>query len=566
MQIQTNINALFAQRTNARNQGSLSTSLQRLSSGLRVNSAKDDAAGLAISERMTSQIKGLTVASRNTNDGVSMLQTAEGALAESVNMLQRMRELAVQASNTAVYTASDRKKMQDEIKELSAEIDRIAKTTEFNGIKILNGKGKAGAMDPDSKVMDALKRSWLESAETTISRYYGIEASGGKMTVKLAYTTADGSDGVNGTLAFVSSVGGSKDVTLTVDMADFQNPSLPNGGSAWLYSDRVITHEYSHAVVANRIGSQSISVPTWFNEGTAELSHGADERVKGDGGVAAVMGQDITAWGGASADYSKAYLAARYIHLKAGGYNPDNPEKSGLGQVLNLMGEGNSFINALNAAMGTSYADEAAFFTDFDANGQTYLEANGLDLNNADTGAIGGADAENGTSYRGSTTAETTAPDINRLQDNPTNFYVVMPKAIDYNDGGTTNSFAVQVGDSENDVIRIGTVSAGVDSLGIRDLNLVDYPQGAIGTIDTAIDFLSKQRARLGAEMSRMESAININAVNIENMSSARSRILDADYARETSEMTRATIINQASLAMIAQAQAAPNLVLSLLS
>lgn len=565
MQIQTNINALFAQRMNSRNQGSLSTSLQRLSSGLRVNSAKDDAAGLAISERMTSQIRGLTVASRNANDGISMLQTAEGALQETTNMLQRMRELAVQASNTGVYSSSERRQLQAEINELTAEIDRIAKSTQYNGIEILNGKGKAGAMDPDSKAMDALNRSWLQSAETTISRYYGIEASGGTMTVTLARTAAEGSDGVNGTLAFVGTALGSKNVTLTMDMADFENPSLPNGGSAWLYNDRVIAHEMVHAVIGNRIGSLGTAVPTWFNEGAAELIHGADERVVGDGGVGAVMGQNITAWGGASADYSKAYLAARYIHLNAGGYDPDNASGSGIGQVINAMAEGSTFIDALNNAMGTNYANEAAFFTDFDANGQAYLQANGLDLTNKDTGAIGGADAENGTSYRGKTTAESTAPDINHLQDNPTNFRVIMPKEIDYNDGGTTNSFAIQVGDNEDDVIRIGTVSAGVDSLGIGDIDLVDYPQNAMGIIDTAIEFISKQRARLGAEMSRMESAMGINSINVENISAARSRIVDADYALETSEMTRSMIINQASLAMVSQAQAAPSLVLSLL-
>jgi flagellin len=136
--INTNINSLNAQRNLGMNAGSLATSMQRLSSGLRVNSAKDDAAGLAISERMNTQIRGATVAARNANDGISLAQTAEGALGKVSDILQRMRELAVQASNATNSTA-DRKALQAEVKQLADEVDRVAKQTSFNGQKILDG-------------------------------------------------------------------------------------------------------------------------------------------------------------------------------------------------------------------------------------------------------------------------------------------------------------------------------------------------------------------------------------------------------------------------------------------
>jgi flagellin len=136
--INTNINSLNAQRNLGSSQGSLATSMQRLSSGLRVNSAKDDAAGLAISERMNTQIKGNTVAARNSNDGISLAQTAEGALGKVGDMLQRMRELAVQAGNATNSTA-DRKALQAEVSQLIDEVDRVAKQTSFNGAKILDG-------------------------------------------------------------------------------------------------------------------------------------------------------------------------------------------------------------------------------------------------------------------------------------------------------------------------------------------------------------------------------------------------------------------------------------------
>ena len=136
--INTNVMSLNAQRNLTGSQSALQTSLQRLSSGLRINSAKDDAAGLAISERMTGQVRGMNQAIRNANDGISMMQTAEGALAEATNMLQRVRELAVQSSN-ATNSAMDRKALQAEVSQLVSELDRMAQTTEFNGMKLLDG-------------------------------------------------------------------------------------------------------------------------------------------------------------------------------------------------------------------------------------------------------------------------------------------------------------------------------------------------------------------------------------------------------------------------------------------
>jgi len=139
--INTNISSLNAQRNLTASQGSLATSLQRLSSGLRINSAKDDAAGLAISDRMSSQIRGMNQAVRNANDGVSLAQTAEGALASSGDILQRIRELAVQSSN-ATNSASDRQALQTEVGQLSQELNRVAQTTTFNGQNLLDGKNR----------------------------------------------------------------------------------------------------------------------------------------------------------------------------------------------------------------------------------------------------------------------------------------------------------------------------------------------------------------------------------------------------------------------------------------
>jgi flagellin len=180
--INTNINSLNAQRNLSTSQGSLATSMQRLSSGLRVNSAKDDAAGLAIAERMNTQVRGLTVGARNSNDGISLAQTAEGALGKVGDMLQRMRELAVQAGN-ATNSKADRAALQSEVKQLTDEIDRVAKQTAFNGTKILDGSFsgavfQVGANSGDNITVGAL-------TDTTAS---------GLSKVAYAYNSATGVD------------------------------------------------------------------------------------------------------------------------------------------------------------------------------------------------------------------------------------------------------------------------------------------------------------------------------------------------------------------------------------
>jgi flagellin len=178
--INTNINSLTAQRNLSMSQNSLATSMQRLSSGLRVNSAKDDAAGLAISERMNTQVRGLTVGARNSNDGISLAQTAEGALGKVGDMLQRMRELAVQAGN-ATNSQADRDALQAEVKQLTDEIDRVAKQTSFNGQKIIDGTFsgavfQVGANSGDNITVGKLTDS---SAEGLADIAYAYDATTG---------------------------------------------------------------------------------------------------------------------------------------------------------------------------------------------------------------------------------------------------------------------------------------------------------------------------------------------------------------------------------------------------
>jgi flagellin len=197
--INTNLSSLNSSRLLSSSETNLSRAMERLSSGVRINSARDDAAGLAISERMTSQIRGLNQATRNANDGISMLQTADGALASMTSSLQRIRELSIQAANST-NSASDKKALQEEANQLIQEIERISTTTTFNGDRIFDFTGSSVLGDPDKlAVVYGLQNGWLEQAESQIQEYFGISGDGADMSIELTTFT----DGAGGTAARV---------------------------------------------------------------------------------------------------------------------------------------------------------------------------------------------------------------------------------------------------------------------------------------------------------------------------------------------------------------------------
>jgi len=202
MTINTNVVSINAQRNLGLSGSSLATSMQRLSSGLRVNSAKDDAAGLAISERMSTQVRGLAVASRNANDGISLAQTAEGALGKVGDMLQRMRELAVQSSN-ATNSKSDREALQSELSQLRDEVDRVAKTTTFNGQKLLEGSFTGGVFQVGANSGDNISVGSLGNVKVD-SLGNSSYATGTASSTAISATTADVQVSITGKLGTVT--------------------------------------------------------------------------------------------------------------------------------------------------------------------------------------------------------------------------------------------------------------------------------------------------------------------------------------------------------------------------
>jgi flagellin len=561
--INTNLGSLNAQRNLNASQAKLGTSLQRLSSGLRINSAKDDAAGLAITQRMTTQIRGLNQAVRNANDGVSMLQTAEGALGTVTDSLQRIRELAVQAANGS-NSEQDRRSLQLEVRQLLEEVDRVGTTTTFNGQKIF-GQSDTSVLGNKNQLaaLDALQSGWLTESEKLVQQYYGLQANNNSIRVQLSGFT----DGGSNVLAYVSgSFGGgggtASNITLQIDLTDFSPPSAQ--------LDRVIAHEMTHAVMfaTINVGSMFAGNQQYFLEGTAELIHGGDGRLHGAiggsaAGIAAVMAKVNdwgTTWDGSNGAYAAAYAGMRYLDSEiraAGG--------GGIKDITTYLAADTSrtLDQALANASNGRFSGVANFKSEFQADGAAYIQSmlDDGELTDADTGAIGGANASGGPIR----TAGGVVPDgPSRSGEDQLSGFVEDWEDI-LQGPYVTATQSLQIGSESGQTLDINSVAMNGNALDIMDADVVSDANRVIAKMDRALSYINARRAEIGAQVNRLESAVNNMMTNTESLSASRSRILDADYAEETANLTRTQILQQAGVAIVAQANTAPQLVLQLL-
>ena len=453
MRIQHNIAALNAHRQLGANQMYSAKSLERLSSGYRVNRAADDAAGLAISEKMRGQVRGLNQAVRNSQDGISLIQTAEGALTEVHSILQRIRELSVQARNDT-YTASDRAEITQEAVQLVAEVDRISAQTEFNSKKLLNGE--AG-----TKVTYAHNTN-LSFAQITNS------ASVTAGTKALAITTA-------------------------------ATKATHTGGAVGLADS---------AAKTVTIGGHTIN----FNSGATAA---------------------------ATATNFIAAVNAANIGITAGG------DAAGISLTSNTFGTAGNFVISANAttALTTGLGLTADAVTDRSLTGVNVAgtidgvvgTGSGLTLSNSGL-SVTFTQAANTVAAKGSVTV-------------------------------TKNQMELQIGANKDQNMSVSIASMDATDLGINtiDLSTTTGANNAISTLDTAISSVSTQRAKLGAYQNRLEHTVNNLGAVSENLTAAESRIRDVDMAAEMMEFTKFNILNQASIAMLAQANMQPQSVLQLL-
>lgn len=455
--INTNILSLTAQRNLNTSQSQLQTSIERLSSGLRINSAKDDAAGLAISERFTTQIRGLNQAQRNANDGISFAQTAEGALSTINENLQRIRELAVQSVNDT-NSSSDRQSLNNEVSQLVAEINRVANSTEFNGENILDGS------------LSNLTFQVGANQNQTIS-VSGVDARGSQL----------GAETFTGT-SFLQG-----------DLSGFTNDFEINGESIDLSG---VTTGEGVIDAINLVAADS--GVTAKQDATTSVDAGAYTAPSGTTATVTLNGVDVTIADGAT------------------------------------IAEATDAINAVSSQTGVTASN--------DGTNITLVDESGADIevtDDATTDVFGNADI-------GTTAAV---------------FEAGIVLATDVGDSITTAGTDV----ADLGLGAAGTLSTTSDILTNVDVLTSSNATDAIGTVDFALQQVNGLRAELGAVQSRFENTITNLETTSENLSAARSRIRDADFAAETAALTRAQILQQAGISALSQANAQPQNVLSLL-
>ena len=502
--INTNINSLNAQRHLATNQASLATSMQRLSSGLRINSAKDDAAGLAISTRFTTQINGLNQAARNANDGISLSQTAEGALGEVTNNLQRIRELAVQSANST-NSASDRAALDQEVQQRIAEIDRVATQTSFNGQKILDGTFGNATFQVGANVGETISVGLSTSMRATAIGQIASATSATEVTV--ANLTGTG--------------------TIQVGSAAAKTVGLATQGSA---VGQTVGSAYSKAVAINAAGVSGLTVLATNNvefgiaatTGTAATPDTYSLRING---------QDIFATYDQNAN---GVLTAQQIT------DAINVQSSNTGVTATLTGAN----LRLTASDGRDIAIAQAF--------------GGAAAGGISAGA-GGSSTVNGVVYRdGTLTATLTDAAANSVVAGAVNGGTLTLTATE-NIIGTGDGAIMGFASAGYTIAKDTTTIASVNVLTVSGAN------NTLNRVDSALTSVSSLRSTFGAIQNRFDSVIATLSATSENLTASRSRVQDADFASETANLSRSQILQQAGTAMVAQANQLPQGVLALL-
>jgi flagellin len=677
--INTNVQSLFAQRQLNRTSNQLQTSLERLSSGLRINSAKDDAAGLAIASRFSAQIRGLDQAARNANDGISLAQTAESALDQMTNNLQRLRELSVQAANGSL-SSSDRASLNEEAQQLVAEIDRVSESTQFNGVSLLDGSAQNLSLQIGSNAFQTVEFS-IDSARTdrlgvmqttslsamfengdatataamqqgdlvlngvvvgaslasydssssvdqdqsaiakagainAVSDQTGVSAQvntnlleGSSMTTS---STTSGNISLNGVTIALSTLSGDEAATRAVTVQAINNVSGQTGvtavdsgsdttgvqlvaedgrnislsfgagvnaaqtgltsavayGTFTLVSDDTITVQEGLGGALERTGLAAGSYEKGLATFSVTNNNGAsivagDFRING-----ALIGASLAISDPAStADASASAIA------KVAAINEVSDESGVTARVNDNVADGTTMVGAdADGTVTINGVDTENFATD--ATDLAATRQNVVNAVNAISGQTGVVAVDTGDDSTGVQLVAEDGRNITVAFDGThTGASTGLAGTATYHGTYTLESStgivieAGTTGDEENGGLSLGTFGIGESGTAIQDLDLgsVEGANAAIAAVDNALDSINSNRSNLGAIQNRLSSTIDQLQSASENFSAARSRIQDTDFAAETAALTRAQILQQAGVAMLAQANSAPQLVLSLL-
>lgn len=567
LSVNTNITSLGVQKNLNKASDALSQSMNRLSSGLKINSAKDDAAGMQIANRLNNQVKGLNVAIANANNGVSIAQTAEGAMQESTNTLQRLRELALQAANGDKSDA-DRVSLQQEFTAKVGELNRIASTTTFGGRNLLDGSFSNVAFQIGANANETISFGMTDISSTALKGNYkeaavdgaamkGLAATAtgsvlGNSAMKIgaaaaSATVATDAFTINGTeIALGVAAAGVPAATAALTAINAQTATT--GVTATADAAGVVTLTSKNDIV---LGTSGVTGAT---DGLAKLGLGAaatvpsNSNLKADGAIS-VNGTAVT-W---AANDTMATVLTKLENAAGGAATgasatfTDGRVKltSGDGADIKLSNTSSGSLSQLGLSAGTTQAKLTAD-TSIDVNGVEVKFKKG-DTSDAIVASINSAS----TGVQASKNADGT---LNLFAD----------KDITIKDGSAGTGLAAL---GLTTVAAAGTKTAVTMETSVSDLNILTAAssQQAIQALDDAMQQIDSQRSQLGAVQNRFASTVaNLQSIS-QNSSAAKGRVEDADFASEAAELTKQQTLQQASTAILSQANQLPSSVLKLL-
>lgn len=511
-------------------------SMEKLSSGLRINRAGDDAAGLAISEKMRGQIRGLDQATANSQDGISMIQTAEGALNETHSILQRIRELADQSAN-GTNTDADRKSIQDEVSQLKSEIDRIGNTTEFNTQKLLNGNLKSdgtatvGQDTTTGAIVAKLTAGSIAGNLTT-----AVSGDFVKETIKVDGTDIDVNwqNLTSEQQSVLTTVSGSSDDTAQAKAAklieDTINAAIDSSGKS-------VSHVHAYVDSSNKlvIESGTKGTDSKVTAGSAGIVKVMTNSATGNAGTSTYNGTSVS--NGASNDYLVT-VNGNTMKVTPGGSGYANGDDMA-DVATQMQTDINAAISSHNTAAGAASSADPGYITAVKVN----ATKDGRFEIVSESGAVSLADK----------TGKSEVSDLGLSQ-------------AQTNSAGN-GGMVFQIGANRGQTIQFGIGDMRSAALGIAgvDVSTKAGAQAALDTIDKATAIVSAERGKLGAIQNRLEHTINNLSTASENLTTAESRIRDVDMAKEMSAYSKNNILSQAAQAMLAQANQQPQQVLQLL-
>ena len=543
MRIQHNIMAMNAYRNYSNNTSALSKNLEKLSSGYKINRAGDDAAGLAISEKMRAQITGLDVAQKNAKDGISLVQTAEGALTEVHDMLNRMVELADQSAN-GTYDGTDRVQLQKEVTELKNEINRIADSSNFNGINLLDGSLAGGGNVSGVGITDVAATAGVTKT-SDFAEIAGL-ADGDKLSYTVAWKDGSGQE-------FSATVELTYDNTnkklVAADGSTYSADSTAGKATIGNQQDAILAELKKNGNFNSTFTVSKDNNALKFTSNTAGTAGGQITAVSlkktaaANGAVSAISGGGSIGTVTAAADAMQKLDFSKVTIVDATGSKV--PEAEDLEKAVFEI-DGKKFLFAKNGSVDANFKNLGSDVT------VITLSAN------------------SNTSYSGQDEAANVAAVLNRVtgMDFSVSGNDVVYKGdtkLSTGEGGLT----LQIGDTSDSFNQLNvtikdmhTASMGIDAIDISDQK---GAQAAVDVIKAAINYVSDVRGTLGATQNRLDHTINNLSVMEENIQDAESTIRDTDVADEMMAYTKNNILIQSAQAMLAQANQVPQGVLQLL-